>query len=393
MNQWQWRSRFFLCVLLSLWLCLAVGPIGARNRISELRGVWLTNVDSPVLFDATRTRNALDALSDLNFNTVYPTVWNWGHTLYPSQVAQAVTGLALDPEPGLQNRDVLAEICDRAREKNLSVIPWFEFGFMAPAYSELAKRHPEWLTQRADGSTVWLEGGQHERVWLNPIMPQVQDFLTALLVEIVERYDIDGIQVDDHFGYPSDFGYDSFTVDLYQAEHNGQAPPEDPKDDAWIDWRAAKISDYVVNLRQTLKSLDPTLVVSVSPNPQPFSRESYLLDWATWLERGLIDELVIQVYRDSQERFEYELSDTSAMAAQKKIPVSIGILTGLKNQTVPSKRIRKQVKIAREQNYAGVSFFFYESLWTLADESKSQRQDVFRQLFTHPVPRPELVKD
>jgi len=33
----------------------------------------------------------------------------------------------------------------------MGVIPWFEFGFMAPADSDLAKRHPDWLTSRRDG--------------------------------------------------------------------------------------------------------------------------------------------------------------------------------------------------------------------------------------------------
>ena len=111
----------------------------------------------------------------------------------------------------------------------MSVIPWFEFGFMAPADSELARRYPEWLTSRQDGSTIWWEGKTHQRVWLNPLRPEVQRFMTDLIVEIVSNYDIDGIQLDDHFGYPSELGYDDYTVSLYRNEHNGEFPPTDPK--------------------------------------------------------------------------------------------------------------------------------------------------------------------
>jgi len=77
----------------------------------------------------------------------------------------------------------------------MGVIPWFEFGFMAPADSDLAKRHPDWLTSRRDGSQIWIEG-KHE-VWLNPFRPEVQQFIQDLILEIVSK-DIDGIQFDDH---------------------------------------------------------------------------------------------------------------------------------------------------------------------------------------------------
>ncbi|WP_335212209.1 family 10 glycosylhydrolase [Nostoc sp.] len=40
----------------------------------EVRGVWLTNVDSEVLFSSQNLKNALNRLNKLNFNTIYPTV-------------------------------------------------------------------------------------------------------------------------------------------------------------------------------------------------------------------------------------------------------------------------------------------------------------------------------
>lgn len=58
----------------------------------ELRGVWLTNIDSDVLFQRDHLSTALQRLHELNFNTVYPTVWNWGYTLYPSRVAKGRSG-------------------------------------------------------------------------------------------------------------------------------------------------------------------------------------------------------------------------------------------------------------------------------------------------------------
>ena len=55
-------------------------PSRKNSTSYELRGVWLTNIDSNVLFERDRLSAALERLHQLNFNTVYPTVWNWGYT-------------------------------------------------------------------------------------------------------------------------------------------------------------------------------------------------------------------------------------------------------------------------------------------------------------------------
>jgi hypothetical protein len=58
----------------------------------ERRGVWLTNVDSEVLFSRQNLAEAVELLADHGLNTLYPTVWNRGFTLYPSSVAEPVLG-------------------------------------------------------------------------------------------------------------------------------------------------------------------------------------------------------------------------------------------------------------------------------------------------------------
>ncbi len=353
----------------------------------EVRGVWLTNIDSDVLFSTEKTSNAIATLAELNFNTLYPTVWNWGYTLYPSAVAKQVTGRELDPTEGLHRRDVLQEIIAQGHQKGMAVIPWFEFGFMAPADSELAKLHPEWLTQRADGSTMWLEGKMHERVWLNPLHPEVQKFITDLIVEIISNYDVEGIQLDDHFGYPSELGYDDYTVTLYQQEHNGKSPPPNSQDLAWIQWRADKITNYMEELFQVIKKTNPQAIVSVSPQPKEISLKSNLLDWPTWESQGLIEELIVQIYRNNTNSFVNEITQPDLIAAKEHIPVSIGILSGLKGRPVLFDTIRQQVAITRAGNFAGMSFFFYESLWNMTSESPEPRKDGLRALFKNPVAR------
>ncbi len=381
---------------------------------SEIRGVWITNIDSDVLFDRTRLSNSISQLQKLNFNTLYPVVWNWGYSLYPSKIAAKEVGQAmmpkksielllnrpLPPNEGLAGRDVLQEIVERGHQsKNgakMAVIPWFEFGFMTtapsdPAGSDLAKRHPEWLTQKKDGTKITKEGA-HERVWLNPLNPEVQKFIKSLLVEVVKNYDVDGIQLDDHFGYPYEYGYDPLTVKMYQAEHQGKTPPQNPKDVEWTNWRAGKVTAFMKDLFKDIKKANPRAILSVSPNPQEFSKEFYLADWEAWERAGLVEELVIQLYRNDLSRFKWEMQKPEVQRAKTHIPVAIGVLAGLKPRPIAMKQIQEQVAAMRQEQLAGVSFFFYETLWNLKPvaEKVIDRQAGLQQLFPTAVARPRV---
>jgi uncharacterized lipoprotein YddW (UPF0748 family) len=353
----------------------------------EIRGTWITNVDSPVLFDRNALDRAMAQLAQQNFNRVYPVVWNWGYTMYPSAVMKRVINAPIDPRPPqLEQRDPLAELVAAGRRHRIGVVPWFEFGFMTPEDSALALRYPDWLTQRRDGTVTWQEG-IYPRVWLNPFKPEVQQFILDLLLELTSKYDIDGIQFDDHFGLPIEFGYDPYTIGLYKSEHGGKAPPDDPKNAEWMKWRADKITAFLKRAFREIKAKKTNVLVTLSPNNYDFAYNHSLQDWRRWEREGLIEELVLQVYRDGIESFVTELQAPELQAARRHIPVGIGILTGLKRKTVPIERIEAQVKAVRAQGFAGSVFFFYETLWNLSGESAAVRQAGFRRLFPSAVPR------
>jgi len=355
-------------------------PLNAQTISKpELRGVWLTNIDSDVLFDRQRLKKSLEDLHTLNFNTVYPTVWNWGYTLYPSKVASTVIGRSLDPTPGLQGRDMLKEAVKEGHKLGLTVIPWFEFGFMAPADSELAKKHPQWRTNRQDGTFI-VKDGKDDRVWLNPFRPDVQKFILSLIGEVVENYDVDGIQLDDHFGLPSELGYDPYTVALYQKEHNGNIPSKNPQDPEWVKWRADKITNFMKRIFQTIKAKKENCLVSVAPNPQRLSYAFFLADWQKWERMGIVEDIVLQVYRDDLNVFISELEYPEVKTAKNHIPVSIGILSGLKNKKIPLQQIQSQIQEVRDRHFAGFSFFYYETLWNISPENLTDRQKALQKI-------------
>ena len=387
----EYRLRRLVALLLTSLVTMSAvlgsARMGEAAPSSEIRGVWLTNVDSEILFSDQGTEEAMQRLAELNFNTVYPTVWQGGHTLYRSRVAQNAFGVSIDPTPGLQERDVLKEIIDQGHESGLAIIPWFEFGFMAPADSELVQQHPDWLTNRHDGSTIKMEG-IHERVWLNPFNPQVQQFMLDLITEVVTNYDVDGIQFDDHFGLPAEFGYDDLTVAAYGEELDGASPSEDYRETFWVRWRADQLNEFMERVFYTVKAIKPDCIISLSPNPLHFSLPAYLQDWFTWERHGYIEEIVLQVYRTDTDRFIEELERAEIELAKEHIPVAIGILSGLKDQSTPTSTIKQQVEAVRQRDFAGVSFFFYESLWNWAQEPPELREEAIKSLFSASVPRP-----
>lgn len=387
---------------------LAVSP---QVTPSELRGVWITNVASNVLFAPWGISRAINQLADLHFNTVYPVVWNRGKTFYHSPTFKQLTGHAIAPLMALMHpsEDPLAEIVRLGHRQHLRVIPWFEYGFMVPLQSKLARQHPEWLTTRSNGSRRLHEssltgdtepnqnpvqnvvnkllapllssGAPSALGWLNPLHPEVQKLIIDLVEEVVSQYDVEGIQFDDHFSLPVDFGYDPYTVSLYQLDHNGQSPPENSDDPDWIRWRADQFSKFVGVLHAHVKERCSACLFSVSPNPAKFAYRFHLQDWQTWLSNDWVDELVVQVYRDDMDSFDAELAKETLHSAMDQIPVSIGVLTGTWRRPISFEQIKQQVISSRDHHFSGVTFFYWDTLWSyFTPESPQQRRQNFREL-------------
>ncbi len=381
-----WRSLKYLSLLLLalfITVLLAGNPISAiaQQPPQEIRGVWMTNNDTDILLDRPKLQDAVRQLARLNFNTIYPVVWNSGYALYESAVARR-SGIQPFVRKGLQGQDPLADLVTQAHYRGLLVIPWFEFGFMAPPTSELALNHPNWITQRRDGSQTWI-GAAGEVVWLNPFRPEVQQFITDLVLEVVTQYNVDGVQFDDHTSLPNEFGYDRYTIALYKQETNKDVPAN-PKDPEWVRWRADKITAFVTQLNQAVKQRKPRAIFSVSPNPYVTAYNTYLQDWVTWVRQNLVDELIVQVYRPDLPSFVEQITRPEIQEARQKIPTGVGILTGLRNKPVPMDRIQAKVRASRDRGL-GVSFFFYESLWEYAPEPITERQSNFQALFNVPA--------
>lgn len=328
-----------------------------KVSLQELRGIWLTNIDSEILYSRQNLRQGFQQLKNLGFNTIYPVVWHSGYTLYPSPVAQKICGAAVIPNSNFTHRDLLAEIIEEAKPFDLRVIPCFEFGLMSLPNSPLALQHPDWLTADRQNNKILKD-----RVWLNPCRTEVQEFLAALIADAVERYEVDGIQLDDNFGFPTVLGFDSFSQMLYQQENQGQPMPQTSEDPQRQQWCCAKLTSVLQRIVERVKA-KRDCVISLSPNPWRFARRNYHADWRTWRQMGLVEELIVQLYRTDFNAFVADLDEPELVAARSSIPTAIAILTGLRTKPVSFNQFNAQIQKTREKQFAGVVCFFYETLF------------------------------
>lgn len=152
-----------------------------------------------------------------------------------------------------QGRDPLKEMIEEAHANGIKVHAWFEYGFAA-SYGQngglILARKPEWGAKDVNGKLLVKNGF----VWMNALLPEVQDFMLSLIKEVADNYDIDGVQGDDRLpAMPSSGGYDEYVCQLYKQEHNGMEPPADGKNEAWMTWRADKLTDFLKNCILRLK--------------------------------------------------------------------------------------------------------------------------------------------
>lgn len=350
-------------ILLFTLLVDCTAQITSNEKIVELRGTWLTNVDSRVLESRESIAEAMQFLADHHFNVVYPVVWNKALTLYKSQTMDSIFGISIDTLYG--DRDPLAEVIEEAHQRDIAVIAWFEFGF-ACSYKEngghIIKSKPYWAAKDKQGRLLEKNGFE----WLNAYHPEVQHFLLSLIKEVVLNYNVDGVQGDDRLpAQPSEGGYSEYTVNLYQQEHDGKKPPQDHKDPEWLRWRADKLNLFVKRVYESVKAIEPSVLVTWSPSVYPWAYEEYLQDWPTWIRNHWADLINQQNYRYTFEDYRYAVNSQTAERLGLKTLEGIifpGILMKVGDYLIEENFLAESITYNRSKNLKGEVFFFYEGL-------------------------------
>jgi len=310
-------------------------------------------------------RAILDCTARLKFNVVILQVRPMADALYASKLepwSEYLTGtLGKAPEPFY---DPLTFAVREAHARGLQLHAWFNpFRARHPsARSAIPANHI--IKRRPDLAKRY---GTH--YWLNPTHPDVQKHSLAVILDVVRRYEIDGVHIDDYF-YP-----------YPEKDRAGKVIPF-PDGDTWNvyrrqggklnrnDWRRAAIDHFVENLYRAVKLAKPWVRVGISPfgiwrpgHPPGIAgfdayQEIYA-DSRHWLREGWCDYFAPQLYWPIHQT-KQSYPKLLAWWVQQNIKGRhlcpgnyAGRVTGRKNGW-PAREIVEQIKLTRrEQGTAG----------------------------------------
>ena len=380
-------------------------PGGDNETTSEIRAVWIPDPSHTTAM--TTYQNVLSTialLDELNMNTIYLCTWARSQTAYKSQVllnnstyASKEAGYLFNPYISGYNTpvssptgDPVKDLITEAHKKNIKVIFWFEYGFMAsngvtPANNPILQKHPQWKGINSNGEQSNYNNTDY---YFNAYNPEVQGFLLSLIEESISLYpEVDGIQGDDRMpAMPRNSGYDDYTVTKYKAEHGGQTPPASFNDASWVRWRLDILNNFAKQLYTRVKAKKNNAVVCFSPNPHPWSEDNLMQAWPQWISDNCVDFLAVQCYRNTIEAYTSTITSTQASIKAKtnKRIFNPGII--LKNGSVIMNKdlLDAQMKANRNIHSNGEAFFYIEGLKDAAV------QDVLKKYYTSKANFPEF---
>ncbi|MBV6626420.1 MAG: family 10 glycosylhydrolase [Rivularia sp. (in: Bacteria)] len=329
--------------------------------VTQIRGVWLTTTASTVFNSQENIVSAMDFIAETGFNVIFPVVWNKAVTQFPSRVMQKNFGVEINPQ--YRGRDVLGEVITAAHDVGLKVIPWFEYGFASSYNSNggmLLAKKPHWAARDSKGNLLNKNGFE----WLNALDSEVQSFLLSLILEVVNNYDVDGIQGDDRLpALPSEGGYDNDTLKRYKQEF-GKNPPQNHKDSQWLQWRANILTDFLERLYKEVKAVNNNLLISMAPNIHDWALKEYLQDSQTWLKKGLVDIIHPQIYRRDFNSYKNIVDRLIKQQFPKetRIKFAPGVLMKLGSYNISPDYLKQLIEYNRTCGIQGEVFFFYEGL-------------------------------
>lgn len=271
---------------------------------AQMRALWVHLFDDALKSTAGIDR-VLDAAAAANLNTVIVQAARRHDAYYDSDVLPRTTDPAMPDD-----LDLLARLLPAAHARGLEVHVWYSLmptihRSIPPASlpaDHIWKRHGpagaggSWM---AAVQTPWYD-------FLDPAIPGVQDHVAAMLREVVERYDVDGVHLD-YLRYEG--GADTeHPVSMQRHRDHGGGTSLDA-------WRRRQTQDLARRIYLEVAAADPDVVVSMAAIAQgegphgartfadtkaygnpPGQHNGKYQDWPAWLGEGIVDVVFPMVY-------------------------------------------------------------------------------------------------
>ena len=240
-----------------LWICLLFSLTVAAQQKREFRGAWIQCVNGQFKGIGTEKMQQtltyqLDELKKDGCNAIIFQVRPECDALYESMLepwSYYLTGRqGQAPSPYWDPLQWMVVQChQRGMELHAWINPYRAKTKVAHANAanHIVARHPEWCFEY-DGLTL-----------LNPALKECRDYICDVVRDIVERYDVDGLHIDDYF-YP----YPVAGVNIpdeanFRANNNGIANRGD--------WRRYNVDLFIQQLSETIHQTKPWVKFGVSP--------------------------------------------------------------------------------------------------------------------------------
>ncbi len=369
-------------------MMIAIAAVGATAQdgpgLPELRAVWVDAFHHGIRSPAEAAQLVADA-QRTHVNTLFVQVRRRADALYTGGLEPPLDDPSYDP-----SFDALAHIVSAAHAAGLQVHAWVnampvwrdeappkDARHLFNQHGPAAAGERCWLTRMRDGTRRFPVG-----YFLDPGHPAACDHLVAVCLDIVRRYDVDGLHFD-YIRYPetegaplprgADVGYNQVSVARFQRAYKRARAPL-PDDEAWTRWRREQITSLVRRISIEARAIKPRLKVSaavVAWGPPPASARDFenaspmqrvFQDWRGWLEEGLIDLAVPMNYaREHDERgrewFDGWIAWEAKHKGDRQLAVGVGgYLSAPEGVLAQISRVRSA---AREARADGVSLFSY----------------------------------
>ena len=289
-------ALIFLCLFTSL------APLSAQKR--EFRGVWIHTLNGDYQgMNATRFRQylseQLDQFQQAGINAVLFQVRPEADALYQSSYepwSRFLTGTQ-GVNPGYDPMAIVIEECHR---RFMEFHAWLNpYRGQLNLNTQLHPSHPynknpEWFFK------------YNNQLLFNPGIPECRTYINSVVADIVARYDVDGIHIDDYFyPYPAN-GQPIPDAEAY-ANYGAQSGQ------SLDDWRRYNVNLLIQELQETVRTIKPYVKFGVSPfgiyrnrksAPNGFGSETNGLqnydelfaDVLLWLRYGWVDYVIPQIY-------------------------------------------------------------------------------------------------
>lgn len=377
-QKWFVRQLFLLLFCLIGWLPVKSQSAGGSPKY-EMRGVWVAtvaNIDwpsKPGLKVKEQKAEVMEIVSNckaLGLNAIFLQVRPAADVLYVSKLepwSKVLTGEAgKDPK-----YDPLAYWVEEAHKNGLELHAWINPYRASMGQSDnLPPNHPYYVH-----TDMFVEYAN--RLYFNPGHPQASEHINAVVKELVQNYEIDGVHMDDYF-YPYPVK-DLVFPDSACYEHYGSDTFDDIRD-----WRRDNVNQTIYSLNKTIKATKPWVQFGISPfgvwrNKSEDPRGSDTMagtsnydglyaDVLTWMENGWIDYVAPQLYWETT----HPVANYEVLAAwwndnHFDIPVYVGhgiykIGSETRAWQDPN-QLPQQIELVREYpNLSGSIYFSYKHL-------------------------------